>query len=107
MKENKILSAKEFKKQLLKERGIVSEYELMSEFAKLHVQQALESAAEKANIKQYYYDKCDDNALYQKYKNVGLQRTDEDGIPYGVYVTKIDENSILSAYPEELIIKLL
>ena len=56
--------------------------ELMIEFAKIHVKAALESAATKAELKEY----------------------DEYQFGGG-YVTKmeIDENSILDSYPENLI----
>lgn len=109
MKENKILSAEEF----IKSKGYANPsiiaiggnnvIKLMTEFAKLHVKVALESASKKAAIKHEYYDKWNDNELYEKYKEEGFQRTDEYGIPYGVDITTVSKQSILSAYPEELI----
>ena len=75
----------------------------MIEFAKLHVQAALESAAENARIKTEYYNEEDVGRTRLREildsSDLASERTDGDGIMYAVDTYEVNKQSILNAYP--------
>lgn len=78
---------------------------LMIEFAKLHVQKALESATENAKIKTEYYHEEDVGRIRLREildsSDLASERTDGDGIMYAVDTYEVNKQSILNAYPLE------
>lgn len=60
------------------------------------VEETCRVCAKEARMKHFYYDKDDNNDLYNKHLDEGFERCDGDGIPYGVDVLKINKESILS-----------
>jgi uncharacterized protein YqfB (UPF0267 family) len=87
------------------EYSTVSKYdalEAMIEFAKLHVEEALKQASEKANLHEDYYN--EENFSINELKelaNEGYPRKDSFGDIYAVDIVSIDKNSILNAYSLE------
>lgn len=71
-------------------------YEIMIEFAKLHVKASLEAAYEKAKV--VLVENCDDHTPYWG-PCVTCGRYDNPMIPSN----EVDKESILNAYPENLI----
>jgi hypothetical protein len=68
------------KYNMTSENGFSTAIKLAKEFAKFHVEAALKAIAEKAKLKPYPYNSCDE-----------CGRSDMD----------VDKNSILNAYPLE------
>lgn len=78
----------------------------MIEFAKYHCTQALKEASEKGNIKieQYHEDTHSISIIKEKEDEPFIGRyADMDGCLLGVDVFSIDKDSILNAYPLNLI----
>ena len=80
---------------------------MMKQFAKIHVIEALKQASEKAKINTEYYH--EDDVGRTKLKEIldisplASERTDEDGLLYAVDTYEINKDSILNAYPLNLI----
>ena len=73
---------------------------LAIEFAKLHVEAALEAASEEAKLKHNYHDEVYDSNYCDKVNAEFCSlRTDGDGMPYGADLLNIDKESILNSYP--------
>jgi len=92
--ENNILTAEEFLLENYGDNYNILFESYMIEFAKLHVQAALEIASKNVNTKGYYGDRHKD----AKEGKITVTSIDDDG-----YVWIIDRESITNAYPIELI----
>ena len=88
MKENEIPSAEEFKIQFLKRKGRLSEYELMIDFTKIHLEAQAKAIMEK--VETCLWQNKDDFEPVENRVKYLLENTDF-------------KDSILNAYPEELI----
>lgn len=79
--------------------------DILIEFAKLHVQSALENAAENVMIKkEYYYEEDVGRTRLREIldsSNLASERTDGDGIMYAVDTYEVNKESILNAYSLE------
>lgn len=100
MKENEIPTAEQFlnnywfKAEIhIGNRDYATMEEYAIDFAKLHVKQALESAAEKCSLEQVKSISREEESNYNQYCF-----SDEINM-----YTVVNKDSILSAYPEELI----
>ena len=83
----KISTAEEFKQQLDKANHSYTDEYLMVEFAKLHVQAALEEASEKAEIGEFYvFGSTEDEDFFDQIDMSSLR-------------CNIKKDSILNAYP--------
>lgn len=95
---DKIPTAKEFinlkQDELRAETGKGVVEQLMTEYAKLHVEAALKAASEKAeSMSKPYFEATDE----EKLKGISVYLNEEDDIPYDTVFP--DKESILSAYP--------
>jgi hypothetical protein len=75
---------------------------LMKEFAKLHVEAALKAAAKKEIIKAYYEQWGDEDNLIMDDED-NIEGYYKGPIPTGGKVYTVDKDSILDAYPLDLI----
>lgn len=100
---NKILTSEEFLKQNLPSSVAWSSFthekvkDIMIDFAKLHVKQALEAAAEKVTLNTYKKSQYSKKARWKKTNDKEI-----DLFSYEV-MYKPSKSSILNAYPENLI----
>ena len=88
MEENKIPTAEEFLKTQFKKGNSIGTYDLMIEFAKLHVESALKAASESKCINMY------DKTWFAQFLEPGTKILDSINIT-------VDKESILNSYPLE------